>query len=38
MRLTTIEIVPSIEFQKALLDLQMSKGYFVYPTYSIQGQ
>lgn len=38
MRLTTIEIVPSIDFQKALLDLQMSKGYFVYPTYSIQGQ
>ncbi len=38
MRLTTLEIVPSIEFQKALLDLQMSKGYFVYPTYSVQGQ
>ena len=29
MRLTTIEIVPSLEFQKALLDLQMAKGYFV---------
>lgn len=38
LRLTTLEIVPSIEFQKALLDLQMSKGYFVYPTYSVQGQ
>lgn len=33
-----MEIVPSIEFQKALLDIQMSKGYFSFPTYSIQGQ
>lgn len=38
MRLTTLEIVPSQEFQKALFDLQMSKGYFAFPTYSIQGQ
>lgn len=33
-----MEIVPSIEFQKALLDIQMSKGYFAFPTFSIQGQ
>lgn len=38
MRLTTLEVVPSQEFQKALLDLQMSKGYFAFPTYSVQGQ
>jgi hypothetical protein len=35
MRLTTMEIVPSIEFQRALLDLQMAKGYFAFPTYSV---
>lgn len=38
MRLTTTEVVPSIEFQRALLDLQMAKGYFAFPTYSVQGQ
>lgn len=38
MRLTTLEIVPSLEFQKALIDLQMSRGYFAYPCYAIQGQ
>lgn len=37
MQMTTLEVVPSIEFQKALLDSQMSKGYFAYPCYSVQG-
>lgn len=37
MQMTTLEVVPSIEFQKALLDYQMSKGYFAYPCYSVQG-
>lgn len=34
----TVEIVPSLDFQKALLELQMQKGFFAYPTYSLQGQ
>ena len=38
IRLTTCEIVPSLEFSQALLRQQVQDGHFNYPCYSIQGQ